>query len=558
MDNDRLRKIIIGLVLVIILFAIILLLRGCEDTAKIVLTGGEKITINQNERYIEPGYTITETSSPENFYVNVDGFVNINKIGAYYLTYNLYNSNGKIVSFATRQVIVLKDKLSNVSMYLKGEDEEYFFVNDYIDHGIEVYDGSNDISNDVVIETDLKEDQVGSYEVRYQIHNNSDLKEAIRKVNIIDYEIDEEIDLKNLFIDLYIKCEDYDYTILPDKTKSYSKNVTYQFNDIGEYEFDIYLKSESHKKYIVNIETIDKDGPVGTCKLYHENNKTTITMDVTDASGISKFSYNGLDFYGNTTTINSVATNISVRAYDIHNNYTDIKCKAELSLGFKNLNLSDSGQLLNKTGYIVCGTSVTKANQELEMLMQSYGYKTRSAVAGSVLFLLNYPYHVHYFWGGKTSSKGLDPTWGCWKSHTADHNCSERSKTNSSQCKYGLDCGGLIKWAYIQAGFDQSIIRGEDIVKFKWGEFNPAKHKYNFSNENMAYANQLKPGDLVHRTGHIGIVIGVDNEYVQVAEMLGPEFVNKIEKRTGRSLSKQKGFTEFVLMDEFFSMYGAK
>ena len=74
----------------------------------------------------------------------------------------------------------------------------------------------------------------------------------------------------------------------------------------------------------------------------------------------------------------------------------------------------------------------------------------------------------------------------------------------------------------------------------------------------MAYANQLKPGDLVHRTGHIGIVIGVDNEYIQVAEMLGPEFVNKIEKRTGRSLSKQKGFTEFVLMDEFFSMYGAK
>ncbi len=554
MDNSKLSKIIIGLVAVIILFAIMLLSRGCSESARLELIGNETITIYQNERYKEPGYNIVDTDHPENFYISIDGYVNINKVGAYFINYHLYNQKDREVSTAKRQVIVLRDKLSNVYMYLKGEDEEYFFVNDYIDHGIEVYDGSKDISNDVTVVSNVEADKVGEYEVRYQIYNNTDVKEAIRRVNIVDYEIDKEIDLKNLLIDLRIKVDDYSYTLLPDRTKSYSRNVTYDFNSVGEYEFDIYLKSESHKKYVVNIETIDKEGPKGTCSLLHEKNKTTITMNVTDEAGISKFSYNGLDFYNNITVINSLTTNITVRAYDKYDNYSDIKCHGEYGTAFRNLVVDESARVQGRTGYIVCGSSFAKENQELKMLAESYGLKSRGAVAAAALYLASYDKDMYYSWGGKSAAIGFDPNWGCWVSNS-DKRCTSKS-SDGAKCRLGLDCGGLIRWSYLQAGFSNDILRHDDIIKFKWGNFNPREHTYNFNSSNMVYANQLKPGDLVHRTGHIGIVIGVDSEYVQVAEMLGPLFVNKIEKRTGRAMTKQKGFTEFVLMDEFFNMYG--
>ena len=69
-------------------------------------------------------------------------------------------------------------------------------------------------------------------------------------------------------------CENYYYTLLPDGTKEYSSDVSYGFDNIGEFTFDVYLKNNSHKKYIVKITSIDNSGPIGTCSLYHDNNKT--------------------------------------------------------------------------------------------------------------------------------------------------------------------------------------------------------------------------------------------------------------------------------------------
>ncbi len=557
MDNQKFSKIIKIIVGAIIVILIILLLRGCEDKAKLELLGSNEMMIYQNDRYIEPGYNILETNNPEEFYVNVDGFVNTNKTGTYTLEYSLYNKKGKAVSKAVRTVTVLEDTLSNISMYIKGEQEEYFFIDTYVDHGIEAYNKSDDITNNVYIDSNVNPSVAGDYQVKYQVYSGTNIKEVIRIIHIVDFDIEEDIDEKNLMINLDVNCDDYYYTILPDGTRSYSRYVSYDYNEIGEYEFDIHLKNDSHKKHVVTITTIDREGPVGTCTLYYDHSTTIINVNATDASGIGKYSYNGLDFYTSSTKINSLISNVTVKVYDKHDNETDIKCKAELEAGFRKINVTEDGRVKNKSGHIKCGTSVAKENAELDLLMQSYGYKTRAAVAAAATYLANYKYDIPYFWGGKTVAKGLDPTWGCRRSHSTAHNCSVAFNSDKSACAYGLDCGGLVRWAYVQAGFDTSILRGEDIVTQRWGTFNPKQHKYNFNTNNLAYANQLKPGDLVHRTGHIGVIIGVDKDTVQVAEMLGPLFVSTVDKYTGRGLSKQKGFTEFVLMDEFFKTYGA-
>ena len=561
MNSQKLSRIITIIVLIIVVIAIILLLRGNGDTAKLELIGNDEMIIYQYDQFIDPGYKIVDSSSKNGFYVNVDGIVNSNTIGIYFLKYLLYNKNGSLVSYKERKVIVLKDQLNNISMSLNGEEEEYYFVNDYVELGATAYQNNNDISHLINIDSNIKEDEVGKYEIKYQIVINNKIKEIIRYVNIIDYDINENVDLANLKINLLINCNNYYYTLQPDGTKEYSKDVSYSFNDVGIYNFDIYLKNGSHKKYSIDISTIDNDGPVGTCSLSYENNKTSILMNVTDKSGISKYSYNGMDFYDNKTILNTIASNVTVRAYDKRNNYTDIKCKAEYGTAFRNIELSSNGNIKNKTGFIVYPTNFSKENQELEELMQTYGYKTRGAVAAAGLYLAESKYDVPYFWGGKYIKKGFNPEWGMRHSHTVGKPCSQPLASDNSYCKWGLDCTGYTKWAFIQAGFDADLIRTDDQSGGRWGGANGTfvgkDHRYTFSSSNLIYANQIKPGDIVATPGkHVGLVIGVSEDKIQVANEWAGIKISIINKSNGASTNSDKSFTHFLLMDEFYKTYG--
>ena len=548
----NINKIIKIFCVIITILIIIILSRGCDVIARIELNGNEEITLYQNSPFTDPGYNIIDDNG--DYYVKVDSNINTNNVGIYQIDYSLYDKFDKYISTVTRKIIVNEDKNTDINMYLKGDEEEYFFLNEYVDHGIEVYNGNVDVTSDVNVISNVKPNVVGRYEVKYQIYSGSVLKEVIRKVNIIDYDIKEEINEIDLVINLTIECDDYYYTVLPSGKKIYSKYIDYHYNDIGEYNFDIYLKNGSHKKYITSINNIDKEGPNGICKLYYDNNQTTITITANDLSGISKYSYNGLEFYGNTTTINRLATNVIVKAYDKRNNYTDIICKAEYGLGFRRVNVTDDGRVREKLGYIKCNTRVSKESQELASLVSSYGYKTRGAVAASALYLATYKYDLPYFWGGKYVQKGFNPEWGCPHRVYGENHCTR--VTGTSECEWGLDCTGLVSWAFAQAGFNYNVIRQDSLSEGSWGNFNARTHKYDFNKNNMYYINQIKPGDIVHREGHVGLVIGVDTSRIQIVEMLGPLFVSTLDKTTGRGLSKQKGFTDFVLMDEFYMMYG--
>ena len=550
MNSKNLSRIITILVLIIVIIAIILLFQGSNDTARIELNGKTDMVIYQTNKFIDPGYEIVDVKSTNGFYVNIDGIVNTNKIGVYYLKYSLYNKKGVLVSEATRKVIVLENPNLNVDIYLNGDEEEYYFVDDYTDNGAVAYQNNKDISNLIIVDSNVKPNTVGTYEVRYQVDTNNVLKEVVRKVHIVDFDITENVDYDTLTIYLDIDCENYYYTILPDSSKSYSRSVSFDFKDVGTYDFMVYLKNGSHKEYSVTIISIDREGPVGTCKVTFDGGKTTINVTATDKSGISKYSYNGLDFYTNSTVINKIASNVVVRAYDKFNNYTDIKCKAEFGLGFKN-----TGS--NKIGYISCGTNANAANIELDNLMKAYGYKTRDAVGAAGLWLATYKYRIPYFWGGKTVVKGVDPTWGCRKKHTDGKPCTKSLAADNSYCQYGLDCAGFTRWAFVQAGFDKSILRAEEQSEKNWGNFNASKHRYAFNTANAAYVNQIKPGDIVHKPGHVGLVIGVDKDHIQVAEMTtGGVNIDIIKKSNGVSVNGRNDFKDFVLFDDFFKMYG--
>ena len=403
MDNNKFIKSVIFSVIIIALT--IFLLSKNKDSAQIKLKGSSHVIIKENEQYNEQGYDIIN-GNDSGYYVNIDGFIDNNKVGYYILTYNLYNKRGELVSYTTREIIVIENDLSNISLYLKGNEKEYYFIDDYVDKGVIAYDGPNDITSQVIIDSDVNSKIAGKYNVKYTIRIGNAIKEITREVNIVDFSIKEDISYEDRIISLTIANDDYEYTLLPDGTRDSSTNIKYLFKEAGYYNFDIYLKSGSHKKYSVLLKNIDKTKFTGTCSLFFENNTTKITVNMQDEKLVEKYSYNGLEFYGNTKLINGYVGNITVKAYDYLNNSIDIKCKNILDYSFKTINN-------NKSGFIKCGTNISNEDKELEAIVQSYGYKTRDAVVAAGLYLVNYKHDIPYFWGGKYVKKGFNPKWGC-------------------------------------------------------------------------------------------------------------------------------------------------
>ena len=107
---------------------------------------------------------------------------------------------------------------------------------------------------------------------------------------------------------------------------------------------------------------------------------------------------------------------------------------------------------------------------------------------------------VHYFWGGKSFCIGPDPEWGEEKTVT-----SEGHSTSSMVRPFGLDCSGLVTWAYIQAGYSM-----DEIGNGTWNQWQKSEE---------ISKSELRPGDLGFQNrypgssgNHVGIFIGYYNE----------------------------------------------
>ena len=523
-----------------------------RDDTKIVLNEGSEITVYEGEKYYDPGYTISGSTDVSEYYVLEDSNVDIKTPGNYKITYYLYNGNNKLITKITRKVKVEKLDVNDINLTLIGDGVEYYFKGTYSDKGAIAIKNNQDISYLIDITSNVQ-NVPGEYEVIYKIGNGIEKR---RKVIITELNIQRELDSINKKIKIKINNLGYEYTILPDGTKKEENSFEFNYTDKGKYKLDIYLKSGSKIEHIVDIASIDSLGPVGTCIAEMENNNSfKITVDAKDESGIKKYQYDNQDYTTNSFNITNTSGKIIIRVYDNNDNETDITCKNVYGLGYKSIKPSSE-----KLGNAKCNTDINDANRQLEELMQSYGEKTRSAVAAAALFLTNYNYNIEYQWGGKYLKKGLNPEWGCAKyTMLTDKNelkCGTVINSGSQICNAGLDCTGFTSWAFFQAGFDKSIIRTSSQSTALWGNFNASKYKYAFSSSNIFYANQIKPGDLVWSEGHVGIVIGVDENTVQIANEPGP-IGTTIIKKTGGRVSGNWYFTHFVLFDEFYKMYGS-
>ena len=106
---------------------------------------------------------------------------------------------------------------------------------------------------------------------------------------------------------------------------------------------------------------------------------------------------------------------------------------------------------------------------------------------------------VGYFWGGKSTKIGTDPSWG-----TAEKVSAEGSKSTGTIRAYGLDCSGFVTWAVINGYQDQTMQAAVgDGTSDQWEK------------ANVVSETDAQPGDLVFQKGpeagsdnHVGILCG--------------------------------------------------
>ena len=106
---------------------------------------------------------------------------------------------------------------------------------------------------------------------------------------------------------------------------------------------------------------------------------------------------------------------------------------------------------------------------------------------------------VGYFWGGKSTVIGEDPSWG-----NAEKVSAEGSPSTGTVRAYGLDCSGFVTWSVINGYLDQSMQQAVgDGTSEQW------------LNANVVSEQDAQPGDLVFQSGpeagsdnHVGIICG--------------------------------------------------
>ena len=106
---------------------------------------------------------------------------------------------------------------------------------------------------------------------------------------------------------------------------------------------------------------------------------------------------------------------------------------------------------------------------------------------------------VGYFWGGKSTVIGEDPSWG-----TSEKVSAEGSKSTGTVRAYGLDCSGFVTWAVIN-GYQNKAMQEAvgDGTSDQWEK------------ANVVTEADAQPGDLVFQKGpeagsdnHVGILCG--------------------------------------------------
>ena len=153
------------------------------------------------------------------------------------------------------------------------------------------------------------------------------------------------------------------------------------------------------------------------------------------------------------------------------------------------------------------GSSLDEFNKLISKNVDKAGYGTRAGVVTAAVTLIaelgnKYNVKVPYFWGGGHADGVVDGALAKWGSSSCYAYANDQSY---NYC--GLDCSGFVPWAIKNGGID--------IAQMLAGDFQnlPGAKRVSLNSGSPV----LQPGDLLESSGHIVLVVGVEessNQYI--------------------------------------------
>jgi len=197
------------------------------------------------------------------------------------------------------------------------------------------------------------------------------------------------------------------------------------------------------------------------------------------------------------------------------------------------------------------GTSLEAFNKLIESNVEKNGYGTRAGVVAAGVTLIaelgnNYDVKVPYFLSGGHHDGVRTGALGYWGSGYEDdgRRCIYSGYGNVyTVC--GLDCSGFVPWAIKNGGFQMGVRLAGDFYTLD------GARKVSLSSSNAV----LEPGDLLESSGHIVLVVGVDENTKQYicAEAMGKEAGVLFNRRS----FADSGYWG-VKMDGYYDKYSLK
>jgi hypothetical protein len=190
----------------------------------------------------------------------------------------------------------------------------------------------------------------------------------------------------------------------------------------------------------------------------------------------------------------------------------------ELYTGLKTYTGDSLDNLLKRNG-----SSAEELDEKIKMAVEYYGVGTRKATVAAAITLIGSVaetgYQLPYFWGGKWAKLGVNPNWGTAKTATS---CNENyfdTQEEIDACKqrnkyWAMDCSGFVNW---------SVIQGVQEVRSQQNTNGGKVIRMNSSTADHAVCDI---GDALGTTGHIVLVVGLDDEnkrYIIAEESMGLE-----------------------------------
>lgn len=328
---------------------------------------------------------------------------------------------------------------------------------------------------------------------------------------------------------------------------------------IGLFEFDKDIDLEIvgvDKLYLAVGETRNLELDIIT----EVNGNFFLTYEPSDSSIVS------IDKNGKVTAINPGTATIKAKCLDEEKNVKVVV--TDLITTPKNVQDKES---------LACEVFTESEAELLDEILkydiESVGYGTRAGVVAAARFLsLKFPYKINYYFeNGRLNSsrrkhidgegryyhKGLylsKSKYGTLEENASTGEpkiwgCDLYANYTKTYSKNGLNCSGFVSWVLLNGGFDVGDLGAGSTEEL---DFTDLGKKVDL---NLDVINKsIKVGDLVGRDGHIGIIIGIDEEKVYIAESYIPNL--KVREFTYQELDKSYEFDYVMLMDDVYKNNG--